>query len=198
MITSSLDCNQWTRRCRIVGHKHEGPVVRRPISANPGLNFNLGFFFFCSKVFYRIIFSILFRASNHQIAGKKNKMNLLFKLSYLNSNFVLTMVILTLLWTTRPPGFQLSGLYASSETQGQSVGSGEKAGRKFSSTGKRAPGYRLSPNYSKNSSRCRLLIGHKNALYYCAQSANSFSRVLFVSSYTTDFFFWRRKQATTN
>ena len=38
---------------------------------------------------------------------------------------------------------------------------------------------------SKNSSWCRLLIGHKNALYYCAQSANSFSWVLFVSSYTT-------------
>ena len=35
----------------------------------------------------------------------------------------------------------------SSETQGQSVGSGERARRKFSSTGKRAPGYRLSPNY---------------------------------------------------
>ena len=35
----------------------------------------------------------------------------------------------------------------SSETQGQSVGSGEKAGRKFSSKGGRAPGYRLSPNY---------------------------------------------------
>ena len=35
----------------------------------------------------------------------------------------------------------------SSETQGQSVGSGEKAGRKFSCTGERAPGYRLSPNY---------------------------------------------------
>ena len=35
----------------------------------------------------------------------------------------------------------------SSETQGRSVGSGEKAGRKFSGTGKRAPGYRLSPNY---------------------------------------------------
>ena len=33
------------------------------------------------------------------------------------------------------------------ETQGQSVGSGEKAGRKFSSTGERAPGYQLSPNY---------------------------------------------------
>ena len=36
---------------------------------------------------------------------------------------------------------------SSSETQGLSVGSGEKAGRKFSSTGKRAPGYRLSPSY---------------------------------------------------
>ena len=35
----------------------------------------------------------------------------------------------------------------SSETQGQSVGSGKKAGRKFSSKGERAPGYRLSPNY---------------------------------------------------
>ena len=32
----------------------------------------------------------------------------------------------------------------SPETQGQSDGSGEKAGRKFSSTGERAPGYRLS------------------------------------------------------
>ena len=38
---------------------------------------------------------------------------------------------------------------------------------------------------SKNSSRSRLLIGHKNSLYYCAQSANSFSWVLFVSLYTT-------------
>ena len=38
---------------------------------------------------------------------------------------------------------------------------------------------------SKRSSECWLLTGHKNALYYCAQSANSFSWVLFVSSYTT-------------
>ena len=50
-----------------------GPVVRRPISANPGLNFNPGFFFFCSKVFSRVISSLLFRASNHQIVGRKNK-----------------------------------------------------------------------------------------------------------------------------
>ena len=36
---------------------------------------------------------------------------------------------------------------SSSETQGQSVGSAERARRKFSSTGERAPGYRLSPSY---------------------------------------------------
>ena len=35
----------------------------------------------------------------------------------------------------------------SSETQGQSVGSGERARRKFLSTGERAPGYRLPPSY---------------------------------------------------
>ena len=39
---------------------------------------------------------------------------------------------------------------------------------------------------SKGSSDCWLLTGHiKNALYYCAQSANSIFWVLFVSSYTT-------------
>ena len=38
-------------------------------------------------------------------------------------------------------------LNPSSETQGQSVGSREKARRKFSSTGERAPGYRLSPDH---------------------------------------------------
>ena len=37
--------------------------------------------------------------------------------------------------------------HSSSETQGQSVGSGERARRKFLSTGERAPGYRLSPSY---------------------------------------------------
>ena len=42
---------------------------------------------------------------------------------------------------------------ASSETQGQSVGSGEKAGRKSSGTDERAPGYRLSPNYSQKFKR---------------------------------------------
>ena len=44
-------------------------------------------------------------------------------------------------------GTVFESIGASSETQGQSVGSGEKAGRKFSSTGGRAPGYRLSPDH---------------------------------------------------
>ena len=35
----------------------------------------------------------------------------------------------------------------SSETQGQSVGSEERAGRMFPGTGERAPGYRFSPSY---------------------------------------------------
>ena len=50
----------------------QGPVVRTPVGANPGLNFNPGFFFFFSKALSRIIFSILFRVSNHQIVGKEN------------------------------------------------------------------------------------------------------------------------------
>ena len=37
--------------------------------------------------------------------------------------------------------------FPSSETQGQSAGSGEKVGRKFLSTGERSPGYRLSPDH---------------------------------------------------
>ena len=45
------------------------------------------------------------------------------------------------------PATSFLRVYILGETQGQSVGSGEKAGRKFSSTGERAPGYRLSPNY---------------------------------------------------
>ena len=34
------------------------------ISTNPVLNFNLGSFFFCSKAFPRIMFSIIFREFN--------------------------------------------------------------------------------------------------------------------------------------
>ena len=50
---------------------------------------------------------------------------------------------------------------SSSETQGQSVGSGEKAGRKFSLRAKEPLGTDSHRTISKNSSGCRLLIGHK-------------------------------------
>ena len=70
---------------------------------------------------------------------------------------------------------------ASSETQGQSVRSGEKAWRKFSSTGERAPGYRLSPSYFQKFKRILVPGGaQKMLLYYCAQSANSFSHRFIV------------------
>ena len=61
------------------------------ISANPGLNLNQGFFFLCSKAFYRRIFSILFRALHYQVVTKIIKLDLLLKLSYLNWNFALTL-----------------------------------------------------------------------------------------------------------
>ena len=60
-------------------------------------------------------------------------------------------------------------LSPSSETQGQLVGPGEKARRKFSSTGP-------FPNGQANAGSW---LATKNALYYCAQSANSISWVLF-------------------
>ena len=50
----------------------QGPAVRTPVSANLGLNFYPGFFFLLSKALSRIVFSILFRVSNHQIIGKEN------------------------------------------------------------------------------------------------------------------------------
>ena len=48
----------------IISFTDQGPVVRRPISANPGLNFNLGFFIPLLKGLFGIIFSVLFKASN--------------------------------------------------------------------------------------------------------------------------------------
>ena len=50
----------------------QGLVVRRLISANPGLNFDPGLFFFSSKAFSQTIFSILFKIADHQIVNKKN------------------------------------------------------------------------------------------------------------------------------
>ena len=66
--------------------------------------------------------------------------------------------------------------HSSSEIERQSVGLGEKAERKFSSTGERAPGYRLSPNFFQ---KFKWMLApdwaQKNALYYnFGQSVNSF------------------------
>ena len=81
----------------------QGPVVRTPVNTNPGLKFNPGFFFFLSKALSRIIFSIFFSISNHQIVGKENSTELAFKA--LISEFKIftnSGVILTQLRTTRP------------------------------------------------------------------------------------------------
>ena len=45
----------------------------------------------CSKAFSRIIFSVIFRAFNHQLVDKKIKTEILLKLSNLNSNLALTL-----------------------------------------------------------------------------------------------------------
>ena len=49
----------------------QGTVVQRPISRNPGLNFNPAFFISLFKSLLGKIFTILFRTSNDQIASKK-------------------------------------------------------------------------------------------------------------------------------
>ena len=51
---------------------NQGPVVRTPVSANPGLNFNRCFFFYLSKALSGITFFVLFRVSNHEIVPKEN------------------------------------------------------------------------------------------------------------------------------
>ena len=56
----------------------QGPVVQMRVSTNLWLNFNLGFFFFLSKALSQIIFSILFRVSNHQIVGKEDETEFAF------------------------------------------------------------------------------------------------------------------------
>ena len=50
----------------------QGPVVQRPISAKPGLNFNLRFFIPLLKSLFGKIFSVLFKASSSHTLNKKN------------------------------------------------------------------------------------------------------------------------------
>ena len=56
-----------------------GPVVRRPISANPGLNFSLGLFIPLLKILFGVVFNVIFKASNRHILDKKNLTEFSFK-----------------------------------------------------------------------------------------------------------------------
>ena len=55
------------------------PAVRRLISADPRLNFNLDFFIPLFKCLFRIVSGVLFRASNNHILDKKNLTEFSFK-----------------------------------------------------------------------------------------------------------------------
>ena len=74
----------------------QGPIVRRLISANPRLNFNLDFFFPLFKCFVGMVFLVLYRASNNHILDKRIRLNFLLKLSDLKSDFTLTLGYLNL------------------------------------------------------------------------------------------------------
>ena len=54
-------CRYWPANLHIRAQLFEGRLALNP-----------GFLFLCSKAFPRIIFSVLFRASNHQLVDKKN------------------------------------------------------------------------------------------------------------------------------
>ena len=62
----------WGRGIYWYHKRTKGPVVRRPISAKPGVKLNPDFIFLCSKEFSRNIFSVIFSGSNHQLEDKKN------------------------------------------------------------------------------------------------------------------------------
>ena len=42
------------------------------LALNPGINLTLVSFSLCSKAFFWIIFSVIFRASNHQLVDRRN------------------------------------------------------------------------------------------------------------------------------
>ena len=77
-----------------------GPVVLRPAKAIPGLNFNPSFF--SSKAFLWQFSLFYLEHPLQKIVAKENYLNLPSKLSYLNSHFRQSRIILTQLWTTRP------------------------------------------------------------------------------------------------
>ena len=71
-----------------------GPVVRRLISTNLGLNLNLGFLFFCSRAFSPVIFSVLYRASNHGIHWRQKELDWVYLLSHFQILILIFLLIL--------------------------------------------------------------------------------------------------------
>ena len=55
------------------------------------LNFNANFFFFCSKAFPGIFSQLFLEHSINKLYSERIELNVLFRLSYLNSNFALTL-----------------------------------------------------------------------------------------------------------
>ena len=74
---------------------------------------------------------------------------------------------------------------ASSETQGQSVGPGEKARRNFSSTCGRAPGYRFSPDHFQTVKRILAPDWAQKMLSIIVPNRRTASPEFFLSSYMT-------------
>ena len=53
-------------------NEHKGPVVRKPISANPGLNFAQGFWFSCLKALLLLIISDSLKAAKAKLLCENN------------------------------------------------------------------------------------------------------------------------------
>ena len=72
--------------------------------------------------------------------------------------------------------------------RGSQSGREKRQDENFQVRAKEPPVPTLTELFPKIQADVCFWLGTKNALYYCAQSANSFSWVLFVSSYTTAIF----------
>lgn len=73
--TEATKNNNASRKEKIQSQKKQKQIKLRTKSGNPGLNFNSD----CFKAFSRVIFPVLFKASNHQIIDLETvKLNLLY------------------------------------------------------------------------------------------------------------------------
>ena len=72
--------------------KFRAQLLEGRLALNPGLNFNPGFFLFCSKAFpENFLYSFQSIGPTIKIVHRRMKLNWLVKCSYLNSNFTLTL-----------------------------------------------------------------------------------------------------------